>query len=267
MLKRQLGRKLRELREEAKLTVVEAAERLEFSPSKLSRMENGTQTVTVHEVRSMMDLYDIYDEDLLDMARKAKEKGWWKSYGLDNRGYIPLEAGASMVRAYQLTYMPGLMQTSEYARQVFAHGVVPRTPEWIDNAVAIRMFRQERLVNGDGLELATIVDETVLRRPIGGDDVMREQFDHLLELAVLPNVTLQVLPISPRPHPGMAGSFNILSFPSEDDQDVAYVEHPGGSFQIEKPADVNACRLVFDHLRSLALSPDDSARFVEQARR
>ncbi|MBV9845375.1 MAG: helix-turn-helix domain-containing protein [Kutzneria sp.] len=268
LLKRRLGRRLRELREEARLTLAEAAARLEFSPSKLSRMEKGLQLVTVHELRSMMDLYDGFDPDLLDLARKAREKGWWRVYGLDDKGYVAIEADACTVRDVQLVYIPGLLQTEDYARAIFAGSWQRRSEDVIDKWVSVRMIRQRRLVDpAGGLELAAIVDEASLRKPIGGREVMSAQLEHMVELAGLPNITVQVLPTRIGLHSGMAGAFTVLSFPDDEDPDLVYLDYPGGSVHIEKDVEVSACRLVFDNLRSKALTPGESASLVERVAR
>jgi transcriptional regulator with XRE-family HTH domain len=253
LLKRRLGRRLRELRERAGLTLNDAAGGMEFSPSKLSRVETGVQLITVHELKSMMDLYDHFDAELLEMARKAKEKGWWRSYGLDNRGYVAVEADACLVRNMELVQVPGLMQTPDYARARLSVSSKRRSRESLDNQVAIRSIRQQRLIAADGgLELAAVVDEAALRKPVGGVEVMRAQLRHMAELTALPNVTLHVLPTAGGPHTGMDGAFTVLSFPDAEDPELVYLDYPGGSVHIEKVGEVDECKLVFEQLRSVA---------------
>jgi transcriptional regulator with XRE-family HTH domain len=264
--RRQLGRLLRRFREDIGMTLDQAAPRLEWSPSKLSRIEKGQQSVDVHGVRSMLDLYDIGDRwaEVLDLAREARKKGWWLAYGIIDQGYLGLETDAGLVRDFQTMYVPGLMQTEAYARAVFRTARLRRTEAELDKQVAARMVRQGRLTAENPLELAVIVDECVLLRPVGGPEIMRAQLRHMVGLAGLPNLSFQVLPLSGEAHICMDGAFTLLSFPHPEDADVAYGEYPVGAVHVEKKADVDACRLVFDQLRSQALNPSESAALVER---
>jgi transcriptional regulator with XRE-family HTH domain len=266
--RRQLGRALRELREQARLTVEAAAPLLEWSSSKLSRIENGQQLVDVHGVKSMLDLYDAGGDrwtELIELTRLARQHGWWRAYGLDDSGYVPLEAEATLVRDYTLGYVPGLLQTEDYARALFDTAVIRRSKEKLENEVEVRMFRQRRLTDEDDpLELVAIVDESVLHRPIGGREVMRGQLARLVEAAALDRVTLQVLPLRVGARPALAAGFILLSFGELGMPDLVYLEHPMGSVQLEKEADVATATMVFDRLRSLALSPADSVALVRE---
>ena len=264
----QLGRALRELREAAGLSVEVAAPRLDWSSSKLSRIENGQQAVDVHGVRSMLDLYGVGGKrwtELIELTRQTRQKGWWRAYGLDDLGYVPLETEASMVRDFTLTYVPGLLQTADYARALFRSDLRRRTQAEVENAVTVRTIRARRLTAETApLELAAIVDEAVLHRPVGGPAVLRAQLAHLVRAAALPTVTLQVLPRALGAYPGMSAAFAVLSFGDLGVADMAYVEHPVGAVHIDKEADVARARLLFDHLRSLALSPGDSVALIER---
>jgi transcriptional regulator with XRE-family HTH domain len=265
LLKQRIGKRVRCRREQAGITLEAAAAELEFSTSKLSRIEKGTQLVTVHELRSMMDLYDHRDDDLLEMARKAKEKGWWRLYGVDNKGYVPLENDACLVRDFQLMHVPGLLQTPAYTRALLANSLTTRSAEQLDNQVAIRSIRQQRLVDPErGLELIAVLDEAALRKPVGGVQAMQAQLHHIAELALLPNITLHVLPAAVGAHAGMDSAFTMLTFPDEEDPDMAYISHVAGSLHVEKEAEVDRCRLVFERLQTVALTPDESIAFVEQ---
>jgi hypothetical protein len=164
--RRQLARTLRELRMHAGLTIEAAAPLLDFSPSKLSRIENAHQGVDVHIVRSMLDLFDVGGErwtEILELTREAGAKGWWRAYGLDDKGYLPLESEASAVRDYTVTYVPGLLQTEAYARAMFEASLQPRSAEVLERDVRVRMIRQDRLVSaGDPIQLFAVIDEPVL---------------------------------------------------------------------------------------------------------
>jgi transcriptional regulator with XRE-family HTH domain len=266
--RRQLARTLRELRVHAGLTIEAAAPLLDFSPSKLSRIENAHQGVDVHIVRSMLDLFDVGGDrwtEILELTREASAKGWWRAYGLDDRGYVPLEAEASTVREFAASFVPGLLQTADYARVLFETSLRPRSPETLKRDIKVRMIRQERLTSAERpLELVAVIEEAALHRVLGDRAAMRAQLAHLVEAAELDSVTLQVLPTDVGGHPGLDGAFTVLSFVGLGEPDMGYVEHPMGSMHIEKEEDVARARVVFDHLSSVALSPAESSALIEQ---
>ncbi|MGE3288285.1 MAG: helix-turn-helix domain-containing protein [Pseudonocardia sp.] len=266
MRRRILARELRKLREAAGLTLEEAAPRLDFSDSTLSRIENAQQGANVHAVKSMLDLYDAGDrwEELLTLARESRQRGWWQAYGLSERAsYIGFETEASRVRDFTVSYLPGLLQTADYARAMFAAGMVWDRGQALENAVAVRTIRQERLTDPEHpLHLEAIVDEAALRRPVGGPAVHRAQLEHLLRAVELPTVTLQVLPTGVGAHPGLASAFTLLSFGDLGEPDIAYVEHTLGSVTFDKEPDVARARLYFDRLRAEALGLANSAALV-----
>jgi transcriptional regulator with XRE-family HTH domain len=266
--RRQLARTLRELRMRAGMTIEVAAPLLDFSPAKLSRIENAQQGVDVHVVRTMMDIFGVGGEQwgkLLELTREASVKGWWRAYGLDDQGYVPLEAEASAVRDYTVGHVPGLLQTVDYARALFESSLQRQAPATLDRDLAVRMIRQERLTSSaHPLELQAVIEESVLHRPVGGLTVMRTQLARLVEATALETVTLQVLPTGAGAHPGVDGAFTVLSFDGLGEPDIGYVEHPMGSVHIEKAEHVARARLVFDHLRSAALSPAESVALIER---
>jgi transcriptional regulator with XRE-family HTH domain len=266
--RRQLARILREMRQKAGFTIEAAAPHLDFSPSKLSRIENAHQGVDVHVVRTMMDVFGVGGDRwnaILDLTREASAKGWWRAYGLDDQGYVPLEAEASAVREYTVNYLPGLLQTADYARALFESSLHVGSRAVRENDVEVRMIRQQRLRDPENpLTLVAVIEETALRRVIGGPDVMSAQLAHVLEAAELDTVVLQVLPADVSGHPSVTGAFIVLSFDGLGEPDLGYVEHSMGSVHIEKAEDVARGRLVFDRLRSLALSPEDSAALIER---
>jgi transcriptional regulator with XRE-family HTH domain len=269
--RRQLARRLRLLREEAGLTLEEAAPALDWSTSKLSRIENAQQRVDTHGVRSMLDLYGVGGEqwgELIDLTRMAWQQGWWRAYGRgDGAGYVPLESAATLVRDFTVCYVPGLLQTADYARAIFEASLVRRTSEQLENNIAVRMIRQQRLTSlDDPLELVAIIDESVLLRPVGGRSVMAAQLDRLIEASALDTVTLQVLPMSVGAHPAMESVLTILSFGELNEPDVAYVEHPMGPVHLHREREVARATLVFDRLRSDALSPADSVALIRRVR-
>ncbi|MBC6446770.1 helix-turn-helix domain-containing protein [Actinokineospora xionganensis] len=237
--RRMLGKKLRELREGAGLKAAEVARRTEISTGRLSRIENGEVAPDIPLAKFLLDLYVIPVNDwepYLEQVRAARRaKGWWQAYGVAARGFLALETAATTVRTFQLAYMPGLLQTEDHIRAVFQQLSGSRGRAWIDNQVRVRMIRQQRLhATDDQLVLATVIDHTVLRREVGSREVMQAQLHHLIEMAALPNVTLQVMPAEAGTHVGMDGAFTVLSFPGANEPDLAYIENVAGSFQIEK---------------------------------
>jgi len=267
--KRILGRRLRLLREEAGLTLEAAAPALDWSTSTLSCIETGQQAPNVHGVRSMLDLYDAGGavwEELVTLTREVRQKGWWRAYGIGDTSFVGFETEATLEQDFTLDYVPGLLQTPDYARALFAASVLRRSPAELDNEVAVRMIRQQRLSSAsDPIQLVAVIDESVLHRPIGGADVLAAQLAHLLDVAQLDSVTLQVLPTSTIRRTAMGSGFIVLSFGDLGQPDMAYVEHALGALLLDKESDVATARLKFDQLRSEALNPADSVNLIRRA--
>jgi transcriptional regulator with XRE-family HTH domain len=263
--RRRLARRLRQMRENAGMTLAEAAPRLHKTRSALGRIEKGETAADVHLVRSMMDLYDQYDENLEAMVKDAMVPGWWIPYGIKDRGFIGLETEAVMSLDWSLVYIPGLLQTEDYMRAVFSNGNVRWTKKLLENHVAARLIRQERLKSEESpITLAAIIDEAALHKPVGGAAVMHAQLLHLIDAAELDTVTIQVIPNAVGAHRGMDGSFTVLEFQEPEDPSLLHVEYPTGGVQVEKPDEVRDAKVVFDNLRSVALPPADSAAFVRR---
>lgn len=264
LARRRLARKLRGMRERNGMTLTEAAPRLYKTKSALNRVENGESSADPHLVQSMMDLYDEYDPELLTLAIAARRPGWWVAYGVKDQGYIGLETEAVTCDELSLMYVPGLLQTEAYMRAVLTH-VKPKSPSRLMNDVAARMVRKGRLTDPEEpLQLTAVIDETALRKRIGGAETMRDQLRHLIEAAELDTVTLQVLPDSLGPHEGMDGAFIVLEFQDPEDPAVLYMSNVIGALHVEKPRQVREAKLTFDRLRSVALSPADSVPFIER---
>ncbi|HEV2779699.1 MAG TPA: helix-turn-helix transcriptional regulator [Actinophytocola sp.] len=263
--RRRLGKRLRTMREAAGLTLETAAPRLDLTRSSLFRIESGATRATVHLVRSMMDLYDHYEEGLLDAVRDAVKPSWFTKYGIQDVGYIDAETEASRVYEYSGMQLPGLLHAEPYMRTLFERSLHRRTPEMLENDVTVRLIRQQRLTSvDDPLELVAIIDEAALRREIGGAEVMRAQLHQLVEMAALPTVTLQVLQMDGCPPAAMNGGFILLDFPDPDEPELLYHEYVTGALHIEDENEVREARLVFDSLRSEALNPADSVALIEQ---
>jgi transcriptional regulator with XRE-family HTH domain len=265
VLRQEVGRRVRLARQHAGLTVVEAAARLEITRSGLSRIENGIGRVDVHLIRSMMDVYDQRMDDVLEMIREARAPGWWRQFGVSDKDFIALETAASRMRTYEITMVPGLLQTAEYARSMFTSGQEPRREDWIANQLAVRLMRQERLTDEEHpLELDAVVHEFALRNSVGSPAVMQAQLSHLALINELPTVALRILPASRFTWEAAYGGFNILDFPPGVHPSIAQVFHALGDERQDKSEHVEPARLRFAKLRSLALEPDESVALIER---
>jgi transcriptional regulator with XRE-family HTH domain len=267
---RRLRHELRRLREEAGLTHSEVAHRLEWSPSKLSRIENGQSRVNTGDVADLLGVYSVSDEPareaLIQLAREARRRGWWTRYTdvLGSGTYIGLEAEASAIHTYEPQFVPGLFQTEDYARAVISGGQVRPDPEAVERRVAARMARQELLTRPEPPEIWAVLDESVIHRPVGGPAVMHDQLRHLIEVSTRPNgmVTIQILPLSTGAHPGMSGSFVILSFQNPKDPPTIYLETATDGLYLEEPPDIERYTLRFNHLVARALGPNESRAMI-----
>jgi transcriptional regulator with XRE-family HTH domain len=264
--RRRLGLELRRLREAAGVTIDVVAERLECSASKISRIETGHTGATPRDVRDMLAVYGVGGaaaDDLVDVARDARQKGWWHLYGAVLTGaYVGLEAAASAILSYEVQVVPGLLQTEEYARILIRSGRPGTPPMDAERRVQVRMARQSLLVQDDPLNFWVVLDETVFHRLVGGATVMRVQLDRLIEAGRQPNITIQVLPFSAGPHVAMEGSFAILGYDDPADPDVVFAENAAGGLFLEKDEELRQYHEIFDHLRAAALPPDESAAFI-----
>lgn len=266
--RRILARRLRELREQAGFTLEEAAPLLDSSASKLSRIENGQQRADVHLVKSMLDLFDVGGAqwtELLTLAREIAQPAWYRAYGLGDNSYVGYETEATQVQEYAAGFVPGLLQVADYSRALYDASPLPRSIDERERDVKVRMIRQERLESDDDpLHLVAIIDEAVLRNPVGGPATRRAQLDHLLTASALPTVTLQVLPTGRGAHPSLASGFTVLSFGDLGEPDMAYVEHALGATNLWKEPDITLARLKLERLRTLALAPTESRETIRR---
>ena len=273
--RRRLRIELRRLRQEAGLTGEHVAGELGWSAAKISRLENGTGYVQPVDVAALCDLYGA-SNDLKDLlkrfAAESKKRDWWQSSSYRSAipswfgVYVGLEGTSSYLRTYEAEYVPGLFQTADYIREVYRTSRDSRSPEEIDQQVAVRLARQQILTRTEEPpELWAIIGESVLRRRIGSSELMKAQLEHIAETSRLPNVTVQVLPFSVGVHPGMNGPFVILSFPEDSDTDVVYLENMVGSLYVEDSTDVRRYAAAFDHLRANAADPGTSTKMILSA--
>jgi transcriptional regulator with XRE-family HTH domain len=266
--RRRLGAELRRLREAAGLTIDRVAEELECSPSKVSRIETGQVSATPRDVRDMLGLYRVDDarlEAMVQVAREARQRGWWQKFVDVPDGvpaYVGLETAATSIDVYMALLVPALLQTPDYARAVIA-AVRPDLPRSeIDRRVELRLRRQELLDQERPPRIRVLLDDTVLRRPVGGPAVMAAQRRRLLADADRPAVTIQVLEVAAGAHAGMDGPFTIFGFPAPAERDVVALDSAADALYLEGPEDVGRYRRVFELLLPAARSPEDSAAII-----
>jgi transcriptional regulator with XRE-family HTH domain len=269
---RRVGSELRRLRETAGVTTAQAAELLNCSPAKISRIENGIVTVRVGDLRLLLDCYADQDQEhrayLERLARQSNKRGWWQDYGDTIPPYyadfIGLETDASYIKTWEPTIVPGLLQTPEYARAVMLANPAMISPDKLDNLISIRQARQARLEQSTDVRLDAVIWEAAVITTIGGDEVQRGQLARLLELMNRPNISVQVLPLEAGDKANMSGSFVTFSFGSERSVSTVFVETLTSSQYLEGDQELRGYTLVFDALRSAALSPAASATRISQ---
>jgi transcriptional regulator with XRE-family HTH domain len=265
-----LGSQLRRLRERKGITREDAGYAIRASGSKISRMELGRVSFKERDVTDLLALYGVDDQDeraaLVELARQANSPGWWHKYSAvlpDWFGvYVGLEEAASLIRICELQFVPGLLQTDDYARAVIRLGQPAAGPGEVENRVSLRLDRQRALAKPNAPRLWAIVDEAVLRRPVGGPVVMRSQLERLVEAAKEPNVTLQVIPFGVGGHAAEAGSFTILRFPEADLPDVVYLEQLTSALYLDKRDDSERYAEVMERLGVVSEPPDQTAQIL-----
>jgi transcriptional regulator with XRE-family HTH domain len=269
--RRRLRYELRRLRDEHGLTIEQVQEGSggDIKSPSISRWESGERTVRPTDLRLLLDIYGVDGERreaLLTLARQAKERGWWQSYGSAIpqwfQVYVGLEAEASSVRVYEAELVHGLLQTPGYYRAFLQAAPAAAVDAEADRKIEVRLARQERLTGDDPPEYGAVLNEAVIRRVVGGAQVMREQLVHIAEMAGLPHVNVQVLPFSAGVHPAMDGSFEILGFPEPGDPDVVYLENQAGSLYLEEQPEIDRYARMFSHLMAKALDPEESRRMI-----
>ncbi|PRH79537.1 transcriptional regulator [Streptomyces solincola] len=279
--RRRLGQELRRLREQKGMTAEEVAERLLVSQSKISRLENGRRSISQRDVRDLCGVYEVEDhrvvDSLMQMAKDSRQQGWWHAFGdIPYSVYIGLETDAASLRVYEPQVVPGLLQTRSYAEAL----ITGSAPEWtaadIEKRVGVRIRRQDRIKEADQrpaqardakepeapLRLWAVIDESALRRVVGGKQLMIAQLEHLVEQSHLPHVTVQVLPFDMGAHPGIGGHYAILEFPDAADSSVVYIEGVTSDLYLEKANDVQRYSVMYEHLRAQALNVEQTRQFV-----
>ncbi|RAY13662.1 XRE family transcriptional regulator [Actinomadura craniellae] len=264
---RRLRAELRKARENSSQTQEQVATALEWSLSKVIRIEAGTVGISTTDLRALLAHYGVADEritEIVALARSARERAWWSSYRkalsqpyTDMIGY---ESAASILRHFQPLVVPGLLQTSDYAEAI-THGLLrPENRSRSEQLIEVRMRRQELLEQPDPPQFYFVIDEAVVHRHVGGQNVMRNQIRRLVELASLPHVTIEVVPFTAGAHMGLGGAFTIIEFPDPEDDDVLSLESERGSVTTRDLHDeVTHYREVFEDLRRVSLRPEGSA--------
>jgi transcriptional regulator with XRE-family HTH domain len=272
VLRRLLGAQLRRLRERQGITREEAGYAIRASGSKMSRLELGRVGFKERDVTDLLTLYGVTDdrdrETLLALAQDANTPGWWHRYGDVLPGwfetYVGLEEAAALIRTYEVQFIPGLLQTEEYARAVISLGNSAAPSTEIEQRVRLRITRQKLLTRGDGPRLWAVVDEAALRRPIGGREVMRGQLQRLIEATKLPGVILQVLPFRVGGHTAEAGAFTLLRFPEPDLPDVVYVEQLTSALYLDRRDDVDSYMEAMERLCVVSALPDNTVEVLSR---
>ncbi|MFE9096085.1 helix-turn-helix domain-containing protein [Streptomyces sp. NPDC007264] len=278
VLGRQLGDELRRFREAAGVSMAQAAQALDCTKGKISRIENGHVPVRSPDLIALMHAYRVVDpasrERLASLARTAnrrRREGWWHQYAsvLSDTyvDQIEMEAICESIRTYQVQLVPGLLQTEGYGRAVTVASRAWRTPEEIDRFVQVRITRQKRLTDESPIAYWAVLAEAVLRQQVGGPRVMSAQLEHLVAMAEQPNITIQVLPFSRGAHSGMFGPYLLLGFPQMAALDLVLTEAPTGNIWMEGEAEVACYRALFDDARMAALPPTESLGLIQRTAR
>lgn len=251
-----LGKRLQDLREKAGFSYQQAGRALDVTHATIRRMEKAEAGLKIPYVEKLLRTYGVTDHAEIDifvsLAREANQPGWWHRYRdvLPDwfSAFVSLEGAARVIRAYEPHYVPGLLQTADYAHAVLRAGLPTASEEEIARGVALRMERQSLLTRRDAPLFWVVLDETVLRRPIGGPGVMRAQTARLIEACALPNVRLQIMEFSAGPHSAMYGPFHIFRFQIQELPDVVFTESLVGAAYFDERDDVSAYLEALDRM-------------------
>ena len=263
-----MGFLLRQLRVDRGLSVEEVTQRAMFSQTKLSRLETGRVGASPRDIRDLCIVYGVSDpeerERLMALAREGKQRAWWQELDLPYATYVGLEAEAVSIRSYNTEVVNGMLQVEGYARAILGAGEPPQDRATIDQRNEARVKRQDLLTREGGPDFHFILDESALRRPIGGRDVMSSQIARIIEVANFPRVRFQLIPLEVGAHPALDSTFVILDFHKQSVNDVVYVEGVVGNIYLENAADLERYRKLFSRLEAIALSPEESIALAER---
>ncbi|MFF1375296.1 helix-turn-helix domain-containing protein [Streptomyces sp. NPDC058308] len=270
-----LGRRLQDLRESAGLKREEAAKILRVAPATVRRMETAEVALKIPYLQLLLKSYGVADDEaeaFVTLAEEANRPGWWQRFHDILPGwfsmYVSLEGAASLIRSYEPHFVPGLLQTEEYARGVMHSGAIGQTrPADIERYVALRMERQSLLTREDAPRLWVVMDETALRRPVGDAQVMRDQIDRLLETAEMPHVTLQIATFAAGPHPGTYGPFVLFRFAMAELPDMVYSEYLTGAVYLDARKEVATHLEVMDRMAAQAATAQRTKEILRDLRK
>ena len=270
--RRRLAQELRRLREASHLTCEEVAAALDVSASKISRIETGRVLVSPRDVRDLLEIYRVpFDQrdGLIQLARESREKGWWQVYADGLRPqfgtYLGLESAASELRVYKVSRMHGLLQTEDYARAMLSAARIGiQHPQAAEESAGLLMERQ-RQASVSPPRLWVVMDESAIRRRVGGREVMRMQIEHLMEMSSRPDVFIQVMSYDGGMNVALDASYTIMAFPDQADADVVCIGYPTGVLWIEDLSEVDRYNSLFRDMQAAALSPNDSLALMRSA--
>ena len=259
-----LGAQLRRLREAAGISREDAGYHIRASGSKISRMELGRVSFKERDVIDLLELYGVVDlserDKMMQLTHEANAPAWWQKYQDVVPDwfavYVGLEEAAQLIRVYEVQFVPGLLQTEEYARAVVQQGAPGLDPAEVERRVAVRMGRQQLLGKDSPPRLWAIVDEAALRRPMGGREVLVAQIERLMDAVSEPYITLQVMPFRYGGHAAEGGAFTIMRFPEADLPDMVYMEYLTGALYLDKPDEVERYAAVMERLSVAGTAPD-----------
>ncbi len=271
VLRMLLGAQLRRLRETVGISADKAGYEIRASRSKISRMETGRVGLKLRDVEDLLTLYGVLGQEerarVIALAKRSRAPEWWTQYNdiLPDwfETYLGLESAAIAIRSFEMQFVPGLFQTEDYARAVTRLGHKAAPADEIERRVGMRLKRQDLLARTQPPKIWVVMDEAVLRRPVGGGPVMRAQLRYLAEASQLPDVTLQVVPFARGGHAGASGSFSMLRFEERDLPDVVYIEQLTSAVYLDQRSDVEHYLEVVDQLSGEALTPARSIAFIE----
>ena len=268
---RELGTRLRGLRNEHNLTVEDVAERLLCSATKISRLETGARRPSLRDVRDLCELYEVDEStsaELMSLAREARAAGWWTQYDdLNLDPLIGLEEAAAAITCYSMFYMPGLLQTQEYAQGIISIVAPKMDPQIVRQRVEARLRRQQLLSRDSGPQYNVLLDENVIRRGVGNPELIAAQLEKVLETIRAGRAVVQVIPFSAGAYATADGYFVLLEFEGRADLwPVVYVEGLAGNQYLDRKGDIERYRECIDYLKARALSPQESESLIAKAR-
>jgi transcriptional regulator with XRE-family HTH domain len=267
-----LGTQLRRWREANGITREAAGDAIRASHAKISRLELGRVGFKQRDIVDLLNLYGVTDgadrKEFLNLAEQANVRGWWHQHGAVLPSwfemYLGLEHAASVIRTYQVQFVPGLLQVEDYARNVILVGHQAESADEIDRRVQLRMTRQKMLTEPGAPQFWAVIDEAALSRPFGSPHVMRDQLEHLLEMSELPNVTVQVLPFRLGSHAAAGGAFTILRFAESDLPDIVYLEQLNSAVYLDKRPEVEDYLAVMERVSVQAETPARSTAMLRK---